>query len=266
MILSGYIPLSNAQSTVTGVVFDKAFASLPVVLVPSVVNTVDVSPLPITAQISAISATQFSLRLSAATNSANYGVHWIANDGLGAGNTYGQFFQQLAEQGALPPDLASIPLALPGMNGTVRMPVSLLRQLFAEKTVGITGPGDAGNALSVAWSADEKYLLVRNGTRWMRLAAIDDLDWTADYTIPPRRTGVVDLTDGSIEKSVLFSPAFAGGDAPIVRCQVFNHGPDALKAITYAMPTASSLSGFTVQFQGAVTGGDYKLWYEAVQG
>jgi hypothetical protein len=264
MILSDYIPLSNGQSTVVGVTFSRPFSEVPVV-VPAVINTVDGSPLAITAQISTLSTTSFSLRLSAATNSANYGIHWIASDGTGAGQVYGQFFQQLPAQAALPSDLASLPLALPDAFGTTRMPISLLRQLFPNKTGGVTGPGDPGSTLALALSADEQYLLVRTSTKWVRLAAVGDIDWTSDYAVRPKRVGVVPLDDGALSKAVTFSPAFAGGAPPLVRCQVLNYGNDSLKAITYAMPTAASLSGFTVQFQGPVVGDDYQLWYEAEQ-
>jgi len=271
MIAIGSIPLTSGQQVYNDIPFDVTFPTIPSVA-PVVMNSQDLNPFAITAHLTGITTTTFSVELTVAPDTEEYQLVWMAATNASsvgqAGQIMGQLFTDQPFLSRLPLDTDRIPIvSLESGAETRQLTWAQLRTLFPAIVAGVEGPGDGGSQLSVSWSDGGRYLLVRYADSWRRFPAILDHNWAADYQIGPIRRGMVELQEGDLHVTVAFDPPFGGGPDPVIEsCTIDATDPtDLVKHLMWCMPVAISLTSVTFRLSGHVPEGQYRLHYRATQ-
>lgn len=262
---SGTHNLTNGVQDYT-VTFPAAFSTTPGVIIPVVFNTTDSSVLMINAQVTAKSASQFSVHLDAVPDSNNYVLGWMAGTAAviyAALLMIGKKVTDIAVTATLPVDADLFPfVAMSPLPTSKVVTWEMIRSAFVNYLADPPAAADS-EGITGQFAADENFLYFRLETTWIQVPVLAG-DWLTENPLKPEREGVVSLTSGQATKVVTFGTPFASGNAPIVEVQVFNV-ESGDKLVLYAMPIASSLSGFTVALNAAPDSSDYKMHYRARQ-
>lgn len=266
---------SGSYPLLSGVVdyvvpFPAAFTSPPQIVIADVGNTsADATKYLLEAKVIGVTTSTFTVRLSAAPNTANYTLSWIAggsSDILSVLQYTHRFFHEMAKQDTFADQDRLVAVAF--INGIPRVRQALFQDLDTRWTRRRDVPTSptVPDALAGDVAVDSDYVYVHDGAEWLRAPVVRDSDWAADYTLKPSRRGLASLTPGQVVQSITFDSPFTDGAAPVVRiCQVQNFGAAAEKLLITALPVSTTLSGFTVVLNAEPDTSDYDIYYEVVQ-
>lgn len=256
MFQSGRQTIGNSVSTVT-VSFPQAFTAAPALVLPVMRNTVDASPLTPSVTVTAVTASSFTVKLSASTNSTHYELVWMAGDEKATLAIFSSLAGRSLTSYTPNGDMRS-PFLLPFLSTTptpVMKPVSADAFWQAVPQIAPAPPSFAGDAVNAPLSmyVDESggYLYLSGGTKWLRTAIDASGNWSASSFFVPFREGTTTLTpSGSdTEYTISFNEAFASGNAPNVAFSLLIptgvSGPSVVHAMLKDTPT---LTGFTLLF------------------
>lgn len=263
---SGEEAISDGVSTVS-VVFAPAFGAEPDIVIAVVQNTVDNPQLSIQAQVTAKSATGFTVDLDSATDSANYELSWLA----GAASLVFEAVTKLGMRvGDLPrparPPRGNDLLVMVQDGATVAVPFAHLESFFARSAAPPSAPTDPGTAGQLA--VDDTGFFAHNGTAWLRMGPLGHAtDWTISTAMSavPMQGGSHAFADLDTDAVVTFDESFpSDGAAPLVLFSIRNTVDPTPTAIT-GVVTAVSLTGFTVEVSPAIDSDNHILDWVAFQ-
>lgn len=256
MFQSGRQTIGNSVSTVT-VSFPQAFTAAPALVLPVMRNTVDASPLTPSVTVTTVTASSFTVKLSASTNSTHYELVWMAGDEKATLAIFSSLAGRSLTSYTPNGDMRS-PFLLPFLSTTptpVMKPVSADAFWQAVPQIAPAPPSFAGDAVNAPLSmyVDESggYLYLSGGTKWLRTAIDASGNWSASSFFVPFREGTTTLTpSGSdTEYTISFNEAFTSGNAPNVAFSLLIptgvSGPSVVHAMLKDTPT---LTGFTLLF------------------
>lgn len=264
---SGEEAIGNGAITVP-ITFAPPFGVEPDVVLVAIQNEVDDPALSIRAQVSAKGTDGFTAELDGTTDSANYVLAWIAGDA-------DLVFQAVTKLGTRITDLPSSQREPRTQDRVIMVQDGVTRQIpfgcFQSSFIGWTATppvasSDEGIAGQVAFDADHAYL--HTGSRWLRIPYGGD---AADWTIPgynstkPAQGGIVSLNDTDTDTSVVYDDIFpSSGGAPVVNFTLANV-TDVSPTNIYGIITATSITGFTVDYSTAIDTDNWKLYWQATQ-
>lgn len=272
------MPVQSGSSAIASgarshtVTFPVAYVgTAPELVLPGVKNNTNETPQAlITAFVTEVTLTTFTVQLSGTTPSANYELMWWAGsaaDALAMVTFYNQTFSQ--QPVAVAPLGTNDRLVLvrmsSGLPRTQQVRLELLDLRWVRRQTVPATPETAGTAMDLAIDAD--YLYARGPSYWHRIPLNPETSFADDQSIWPTRRGVVSLAtaDGTVQ-SFTFATPFSSGDPPIMsKCQIQNLSADSDKFAIVVLPSSTTLSGFTVMLSAIPPSDEYQLFYEAVQ-
>jgi hypothetical protein len=254
--------------TTVNATFPVTFSSSPDFVIAVVRNTVDNPQLRITTQTSYVDSSGFTAELDGTTDSANYTLNWIAGDIdllLGAFSTLGIRITDLAHPDR---ELQGNDKVAMVQDGTSRqVPFSDFQSAFPLKAAASpTAASDSGVVSQISVDTDHAYF--HQGGRWNRIPyAGHPTDWTipATNSTKPAQGGTETLTDTATDVTIVYPHTFpAGGSLPQIHFSLQNI-LDVSPTAIYGFITASSLTGFTVDFSTAIDSTNWKMHWHAIQ-
>jgi hypothetical protein len=253
--------IANAASA-TSVVYPAAFLSTPDVVIAVVQNTVDGGPLSISAEVTASSNTGFTVQLSAATDSANYDLVWVAGDAQIIFEILSQLGFRVSELGlqtSLPLDDDYFPMVHTSpLPATKRIKWSVIKTAFTQFVS--SAPSASSDSGTVGqWAVDADFIYTHDGTAWGRTPRATT-GWGFTHVPTWSAQGQQALTQDVDDVSVVFDEAF--GAAPEVIFSFQNTAGGNLQ-ILQGLITAVSTTGFTVSLNTTPDTTAYKMNWRA---
>jgi hypothetical protein len=261
MFQSGRQTISNSATTVT-VTYPIAFVAAPALVLPTISNTTDGTPLALACTITSVTASGFTVKLSQAANSANYELVWAAGDERATLAIFNSLSARSVASFPATGDMRS-PFLLPCLATS---PVSGLKPVSSDTfwnavpQVAARPPSFAGDAVNVpvALHVDELggYLYISGGSKWMRVAVDGSGNWSATSFFVPFREGFITLEpDGSeTEFDITFAKAFTSGNAPVVDFSLqIPDGETEPTLLSAMLKGDTTLTGFTLLFSAPLT-------------
>lgn len=254
--------LSNAVTTAS-VIFPMPFLTVPELVVPAIQNTIDGSPLFITAVVTAKSLDGFTVKLSAATNSANYSLSWVAGvsgEMAQISEAVGIRISEVDQFSGTPPDSSYFPFVNPLPTPTTQVIrwvdlASNFGQFVTTPPAAPTSPGILGN-----WSVDTNFFYSHDGVKWGRTLRVGS-NWDIAQPAEFFQTGSAALTQDVRTVSVTFAEPF--DTAPFISFNFENTAVGTKQMITGIVTTVSA-SGFTVTLNTTPDTAAYLMKWRAV--
>lgn len=264
MYQHGFATIPNNAGTLT-VNYPSSFAATPSVLVPVVRNTsADGSKLALTATPTAQSASGFTVKLSANTNSANYELVWVAGDEQavlavfsalsGRSVTSYPTTGSLRDSFLLPAVFTSPQTQLKNI-GPEAFWASVMQRAASQPTT----PGDqlpASSALAVFVDELNGYMYLSGTTKWLRVALDGSSNWASQPFFAPFREVEVTLSPsaGVTEYNITFPTAFSAGNNPVVDFSLRIPDGVTTPAVHHAVVKGNTaLTGFTLLLNAPLT-------------
>lgn len=253
----GIEDLGNGVSTFSKV-FPTQLAGTPDLVMVSVENVVDGSPLYIHAIVTAKSSTGFTVKLSAATNSANYKLTWFAGQSSTIATT-GIKVSDTVLQSGVPEGGDYIPFV--SESGVPMLKRVTWDTLITAFGVFVSTPPTAPSTTGALgyWSVDDAYFYSHDGVKWGRSNRVTE-SWELGAPVEFVQEGSVDLTQASTSVTVEFEDPF--GLPPFVNFEFENVYPET-KSVLSGIITHRSKTNFTVKFNTPPNSSHYTMHWVA---
>lgn len=281
MFQTGSEAISNGATTKV-VTFPTPFAADPDTIIAVMRNiSADVSKTVIQAEVTAQSASGFTVKLGAATDTVNYELVWLAGTAASILDTMSVLAgRKLTSYGAL----ASL------INATFKMPLLDMSGIPSLKLVDATTfwsavvqrasavPASPLAAITdaMAMTVHDGWLYISAQDQWVRLPVDASLTWDAQpFYVPFREReisfveespGVDEILVGAdqLVYTIPFVTPFEAGNDPKVMVQLTDLNGSAIFQYT-AQVTQRDLEGFDVTFSAPIQNYTLKLYYMARQ-
>ena len=258
------ITLTNGQQT-GSVVFPAAFAGTPTppLVVPVIQNFIDGSILALFAEVTSVSASGFTFKLTAPTDSGNYRLVYMAgsSDMLFAAITVnGQRLTQNTTFNGTLQDNDRIPfVSMNPIPKSFALTIQALRNAFLSKLASApSGPGAVGGSVSAIIATDD-YLFVRTPSGYGRIG-LSRVQWDLTDKARKYEEGSHQCTTALVQ-TITFGATFPV--IPRVRL-TFRNEASGDKLALYGTVTARSTTTCTVTLNAVPSNGtDYYIDYEA---
>ncbi len=264
----GTLNLGNGATSGTAT-YPTAFAATPIppMVIGVVENFIDGSPLLIHVQVTAVSATDFTFELSAATDSVNYVLYYLVGSPetlFAAATAIGKRGSQFAEfTGTLLDSDRLLLTRMTPLPQTYALTMAILKATFMGKLAAIPSGPTATSGTTVAHiQVDDDYLYIRTPTKMGRVG-LSTVQWAVGDKALKRQEGSHICTQTKAQ-TITFPAAFTGVILPHVRWSLVNTAVGD-KLLIYGMITGISLSGCEIFLTTEPDhASNYVIHYEAI--